>query len=713
MRTALYLTPLLIWLAACGTDADGDGVTAGTDCDDADLTVNPNMPEICDGKDNNCDGTVDEGVLTTFWADADGDGWGDPEAATEACVLPADHAVRADDCDDSDGTIHPGAREDDCDDPTDYNCDGSVGYDDVDEDGYAACVDCNDGEPDDHPGADERCDGDDNDCDGLTDEDDAVDAEAWYRDADADAYGDPAWSHTSCAPPAGYVADDTDCDDLNPASHPTADEICDGRDNDCDDTIDEDAIDGVSFYADSDRDGFGDPRSPTTACEAPDTYVADNTDCDDGDVNVHPGAPEQCNEEDDDCDGDVDEDGATDAKTWYLDYDGDGYGGTTITYDACLAPRGYVSDATDCDDLDDATYPSAEEVCDGADNDCDRAIDEGPPDDALTWYRDADSDGAGDPDSSLAACEAPAGYVANDLDCDDTDSSRYDGCFALEGVVLETCGATGRNGPTQSACDAEYSGTDLEGLVSVTGGVQTLTVPESGVYGITAVGAAGFSPTSSYKGGKGAQVYGEFALKRGDTLQIVVGQVGSGTGTTGNGGGGGGTFVATGAGTAMLVAGGGGGTRADARANGCDAEVGQYGSGASGYNDTRTSGTCVAKTTGLGSGGGVSASSYGSGGAGFTGDGTGDSSWGVAAKSFTNGAVGGQTTTSCGSVTGDGGFGGGGSGGGCWGGGGGGGYSGGDGGFIAGGGGSYLSGSNQASTAAVSTGDGSVTIEKL
>ena len=423
MRTALYLTPLLIWLAACGTDADGDGVTAGTDCDDADLTVNPNMPEICDGKDNNCDGTVDEGVLTTFWADADGDGWGDPEAATEACVLPADHAVRADDCDDSDGTIHPGAREDDCDDPTDYNCDGSVGYDDVDEDGYAACVDCNDGEPDDHPGADERCDGDDNDCDGLTDEDDAVDAEAWYRDADADAYGDPAWSHTSCAPPAGYVADDTDCDDLNPASHPTADEICDGRDNDCDDTIDEDAIDGVSFYADSDRDGFGDPRSPTTACEAPDTYVADNTDCDDGDVNVHPGAPEQCNEEDDDCDGDVDEDGATDAKTWYLDYDGDGYGGTTITYDACLAPRGYVSDATDCDDLDDATYPSAEEVCDGADNDCDRAIDEGPPDDAPTWYRDADSDGAGDPDSSLAACEAPAGYVANDLDCDDADKT--------------------------------------------------------------------------------------------------------------------------------------------------------------------------------------------------------------------------------------------------------------------------------------------------
>ena len=669
MRNLLFALAALAATVGCADkDLDDDGVENEEDCDALNAAAYPGAPEVCDGVDNDCDGEIDEEAtdLLTFYADSDGDRYGDADATVQACVAPAGYVAAAGDCDDANADVSEGATE--------------------------------------------ICNGEDDNCDGSVDEGDAAPT-TWYADADSDRFGDDETTTDACTQPEGYVAAGGDCDDASATVHPGATEVCNDADDDCDGEPDDGAVDKLQWWDDADNDGFG-AGDPTLSCYAPgDTWVLQPGDCDDTTDARYPGNTEVCDELDNDCDTNVDDD-AVDANTWYRDADADTYGWADTSVKSCAAPAGYVADADDCDDLAASAYPGGTEVCDGLDNDCNSAADDDATD-ALTWYADTDGDGAGDPDSSVVACEAPSGYVANDLDCDDTDSSRYDGCFALEGVVLETCGATGRNGPTQSACDAEYSGTDLEGLVSVTGGVQTLTVPESGVYGITAVGAAGFSPTSSYKGGKGAQVYGEFALKRGDTLQIVVGQVGSGTGTTGNGGGGGGTFVATGAGTAMLVAGGGGGTRADARANGCDAEVGQYGSGASGYNDTRTSGTCVAKTTGLGSGGGVSASSYGSGGAGFTGDGTGDSSWGVAAKSFTNGAVGGQTTTSCGSVTGDGGFGGGGSGGGCWGGGGGGGYSGGDGGFIAGGGGSYLSGSNQASTAAVSTGDGSVTIEKL
>src|SRR5690606_4145553 len=76
----------------------------------------------------------------------------------------------------------------------------------------------------------------------------------------------------------------------------------------------------------------------------------------------------------------------------------------------------------DCDDTDDAVNPDADEVCDGVDNDCDGEIDEGAID-ALTWFRDADSDGYGDAGTTVEACTAPSGYVADDKDCDDTRST--------------------------------------------------------------------------------------------------------------------------------------------------------------------------------------------------------------------------------------------------------------------------------------------------
>ena len=69
-------------------DVDGDGFDANEDCDDSSALINPAATEICDGQDNNCNDEIDEGVLSEFFLDEDGDGFGDPDQGTEACEAP-------------------------------------------------------------------------------------------------------------------------------------------------------------------------------------------------------------------------------------------------------------------------------------------------------------------------------------------------------------------------------------------------------------------------------------------------------------------------------------------------------------------------------------------------------------------------------------------------------------------------------------------------
>ena len=254
-------------------DADEDGDDAYAchgDCDDSDPSTWSGATEICDGVDNNCDGVVDEGIAI----DGDGDGM-------TGC---------AGDCDDDNDEVRPGLTET-C-DLLDQDCDGTIdeGWD-GDGDGHSECGgDCNDGNDTIHPDAPEDCDGVDQDC--------ADDIET-ERDADQDGF----WS---C---------EGDCDDEDGNAYPDAPEFCDGIDQDCDGAPEaEDQLEFVSWYADRDGDGHGDPGAPwanNPDCAPPPGHVQDNSDCDDRASLALPGGDEgtgaACMDRvDDDCDGEID-----------------------------------------------------------------------------------------------------------------------------------------------------------------------------------------------------------------------------------------------------------------------------------------------------------------------------------------------------------------------------------------------------------------------
>ena len=187
--------------------------------------------------------------------------------------------------------------------------DKDEGATDADADGVAAGDDCNDGDAEIHPGADEHCNQLDDDCDGDVDEE-AVDAVTSFTDADGDGYG-RGEGQSACGVPDGRAADAGDCDDANADVSPGAVEICNGGvDDDCDGPADDDdAPTGTqTFYADGDGDGYG-AGAPIEACEQTAGLSLDDTDCNDGDAAMHPGAAEMCNGVDDDCDASTGEDG--------------------------------------------------------------------------------------------------------------------------------------------------------------------------------------------------------------------------------------------------------------------------------------------------------------------------------------------------------------------------------------------------------------------
>lgn len=463
-------------------DSDGDGfglnslavareacsaptgfVEDNTDCNDTNSTIYPGAPEICDLRDNNCDGESDEGLeRATYYRDADSDGYGRSDLTSEICSLPDGslptdaYVVATGDCDDMLSDVNPGATEV-C-DGVDNNCNGETdeGFD-ADGDGFTTCAgDCDDSAADTYPGAPEICDTRNNDCDDETDEGVLL---TFYRDADEDSFGDPSNSVSVCSLPAGYSENNEDCDDSNAAINPSATEVCDDVDNNCNGTLDEGFV--VSrYYPDNDGDGFGDGGSYIEFCGPLENFTAlIDGDCDDSIATTYPGAEEICDGIDSNCDGIADQDLEI---TFYRDDDGDGAGvdadGTTIT--ACELPTGYATVANDCDDDNPNNSPLLSETCDGADNNCDGDIDEGV---LSTFYRDADSDGYGILEDTVLGCVAPAGYVARPADCNDGNNEINPGVGELCDEIDNNCNGDIDEDNVCASTGPDVGGTDGEG----------------------------------------------------------------------------------------------------------------------------------------------------------------------------------------------------------------------------------------------------------
>ena len=387
-------------------DADGDGhstiASGGDDCDDSNAAIYPGATELCNGIDDDCDGSVDDGlVVNTWYPDRDGDSYGDAQSALSSCTTPSGYILDGSDCDDYNATAHPGGTEVPY-DGVDQDCDGSD-WIDVDGDGYASDVvggpDCWDTNPDVHPGIQETVDGVDEDCNSLVD-----DTTTAYDD-DGDGYAEDAGdcddSTSNIGPGTAETVDgvDQDCDGLIDDGTVAYDDDGDGaseNDGDCNDadaTVGNGAVEVAGNGMDDDCDGIvdGGPQDLDG-----DGYATSAGDCDDNNANIHPGRAELEDGIDNNCDGRIDEGTAA--------YDDDGDGAS--------------ENAGDCDDSNAGVSPTGTETADGRDEDCDEVVDEG----TVAYDDDGDgfSENGGDCDDANAAINpgAPDQLDGVDNDCD-------------------------------------------------------------------------------------------------------------------------------------------------------------------------------------------------------------------------------------------------------------------------------------------------------
>jgi hypothetical protein len=270
--------------------------------------------------------------------------------------------------------------------------------------------DCADDDPTRFPGAfDLPFDGVDQDCSGADFQPNC------FADLDADGFGsEPIEGSLGCTG-AGESTVDTDCDDTRADAFPGAPELCNGLDDDCDDTVDPDPL--VLIWPDRDDDGAGDrDATPVDVCGPVVQGALTGDDCDDTNPFIGPSEVElPADGVDQDCD---------DAELCWEDTDGDDYGAALAA--GPLDCAGFVLLGGDCDDANPQVSPAGIERCNNLDDDCDGEIDEGYG--ATLYLPDADGDGFGDdaaPPVSSCASDAPEGLVETPGDCDDSDAAVH------------------------------------------------------------------------------------------------------------------------------------------------------------------------------------------------------------------------------------------------------------------------------------------------
>lgn len=197
-------------------DLDGDNYGIATDCDDENADINPGMNEACDDVDNNCNEVNNEAGSeneTLWYADTDGDGFGDINSPLSACDMPTGYVEDDQDCNDTEPTANPDGVE---------TCETSF----------------------------------DDDCNGETNEAEVESCTPYFIDIDGDGYGISSYL-CLCEPEDNYTAlEGTDCNDgddsISPAGFETLD---DTDDSDCDGDIDSFRFQTVNNYASVDAIG--------------------------------------------------------------------------------------------------------------------------------------------------------------------------------------------------------------------------------------------------------------------------------------------------------------------------------------------------------------------------------------------------------------------------------------------------------------------------
>lgn len=330
-------------------DADGDGFGAvadvkqgttcnvppgyvlnSTDCNDNDKDVHPGAAEICNQKDDDCDGLIDEGCGTQrYYMDIDKDGYGRNEGSRlSATPIPGWVLVNGD-CADFDATIYPGAPE--------------------------------------------LANGRDDNCNGQVDE--GLPMARYYLDVDKDGYGRNENSKLSAIPLTGYVLVNGDCADFDASIYPGAPELANGRDDNCNGQVDE-GLPMLRYYMDVDKDGYGRNENSKLSAIPLAGHVLINGDCADFDATIYPGAPELANGRDDNCNGQADE--GLPMQRYYQDVDKDGYGREAGSRLSAIPLAGYVLLGGDCNDFDPKINPGAPEIKNNKDDNCDGQVDEQP-----------------------------------------------------------------------------------------------------------------------------------------------------------------------------------------------------------------------------------------------------------------------------------------------------------------------------------------------
>jgi hypothetical protein len=480
---------------ACGSSCQvPQGKTCG-ECDDARPEVHPGATEVCNIRDDDCDGQNNEGNPGSGEACLTGQ-LGLCSAGTLACLgtglvcQPSVTPVPE---------LCSGGLDEDCDGFTDAaDSDCTPLCPDADNDLYAVCSaacrlpggrqcgECDDGRQAVHPGALESCNNRDDDCDSQTDEGDpgggfqcstgedgACDAgtrhcrsgqlvcerngdpqaEACTNGEDDDCDGTQDGADPDCFPfcpdqdTDGYAicavtcrlasGDQCgDCDDTRSSVNPGRMELCNGRDDDCDTQTDE-GDPGGGGACSTGEDGIC--GAGTRHCTASGLSCLRN---------VGP-LPESChNGLDDDCDGEAD-DGDPNCAPTCVDQDGDDF---FACVSGCQVPQGAT--CGDCDDDRPSVHPGAPETCNGRDDDCQGGSDEGDPGGNATCETgDSGNCAAGRTscqhgDLICVALHAPGPEVcgnAVDEDCDGQSDAQDQDCVPFcgdgDGDGFALCGA--------------------------------------------------------------------------------------------------------------------------------------------------------------------------------------------------------------------------------------------------------------------------------